>query len=73
VSSWRLEGCDAFDHEFYSLDGEYESKESVELAAKTRLEELEKSQPTATSGGQGGLQDEVHIVRPDGTSYRYQG
>jgi len=29
-------------------------------------------QPSAVSGGQKGMQDQVFIHRPDGTSYRYE-
>jgi hypothetical protein len=72
---WRLLGYDTFEGEFYTLPDEYPSQAKAEGAAAERLRGLEKSQPSTSSGGQGvdGIQDRVHVVRPDGTSYRYFG
>ena len=68
---WKLEGFDTFDNEPYSLEGNYDDEAAAKEAARKRLEELEKTQPSATSGGQGrfGIQDQVFIVRPDGSNY----
>ncbi len=73
VLMWRLAGRDAFSGEDYYLDGEYGSQELAEQAAWNRLNELERTQPSPSSGGQGplGIQDRVHVVRPDGTRYRF--
>ncbi|MEK7100763.1 MAG: hypothetical protein AAB921_01555 [Patescibacteria group bacterium] len=74
---WKLEGCDVFDmpedHGHYPIGGEYDTEDQAIEAAKSRLIELEKSQPTKESGGQSdrGVQDRLYIVRPDGSEYRY--
>lgn len=67
---WRLEGHDRFDGDDYPLDGTYPDQAAAEKAARDRLAELERTQPSASSGGQGGIQDWVYVVRPDGTRYR---
>ena len=71
---WQIKGYDTFEGTFYSVDGDYESEELAKNAAIERLQELEKDQPTKESGGQapGGIQDQVFIVRPGGSSYRFQ-
>lgn len=70
---WRLEGYDTFDSSPYHIDGEYNDEEAAKNAANNRLASLEKSQPSSSSGGQGtfGIQDQVFIVRPDGSKFRY--
>ena len=70
---WRLEGFDTFAREPYPLPGRYGSREEAERAARERLEALERSQPSAQSGGQapGGIQDQVFVVAPDGSGYRF--
>lgn len=74
-NKWSLLGLDTFSDEYYPLDGEYLTEMEAKLAAIKRLFELEESQPSKTSGGQGpcGIQDRVYIIRPDGTRYRYCG
>lgn len=69
MSKWRLEGYDTFEGEGYSLPGTYDTEAEAEAAARARLADLEKMQPSATSGGQGfgGIQDRVYIVGPAGT------
>lgn len=71
--SWRLKGYDTFSMESYALPGEYSDESEARDAAHARLEELERTQPTSSSGGQDwhGIQDKVLVVRPDGSSYRY--
>jgi len=56
-----------------SPGGRFWSEARAQRAARRHLEELERTQPSATSGGQtpGGIQDRVYIVRPSGTAYRY--
>ena len=69
AEEWRLVGLDAFDGGSYPLST-HPSEEDARRAARTRLEVLEVTQPSASSGGQDGIQDQVYIVRPDGTRYR---
>lgn len=68
---WTLEGYDTFSEEAYLLDGSFSSEEAAQKAAKARIEELEKTQPTESTGGQDGIQDRVYIIRPDGSKYRF--
>lgn len=79
---FRLEGYDTFeagsthgDHPFYPIEGEYDTLAQVERAGRRKLAELEKDQPTESSGGQGvnGIQDRVFIVYPDGSKVRFMG
>jgi hypothetical protein len=69
---WRLRGRDTFAGQDYALRGVFWTEKAAQRAARRRLAELERSQPSATSGGQDGIQDQVYVVRPDGTSYRYR-
>ncbi len=71
ISVWRLRGYDAFAGEWYSLSGLFFSERAARRAAHKRLKALERLQPSTTSGGQDGIQDQVYIVRPDGTLFRY--
>lgn len=77
--SYRLEGYDTFDGETYSLGSQwdglepsYPDYESALAGARKRLADLERTQPSANSGGQGsgGIQDRVYIVHPDGRRER---
>ena len=67
---WTLAGLDAFEHAWYPLAGEFLSEGEARAAALARLEELERLQPSASSGGQSGIQDQVWVVRPDGSYFR---
>lgn len=72
---WSLEGYDTFEggpDAYYPLEGEFDDEQAVQAAARDRLAELEKTQPSSDSGGQGGIQDQVFVVRPDGSKYRFQ-
>jgi hypothetical protein len=73
LGRWRLLGLDAFDPdaEMHVL-GEYETETAALEAACRRLEELEQTQPSASSGGQapGGIQDRVYIEDPQGNVKR---
>jgi hypothetical protein len=79
AQKWHLKGYDTFEGgegAFYPLDGEFDDEQAAIDAARERLVELEKTKPSAGSGGQdeiGGIQDKVYIVRPDGSSYRFRG
>lgn len=66
---WQLIGLDTFSSEWYRLDS-YPTQAQAEEAAQEKLREIERLQPTSSSGGQGGIQDQVHIERPDKTRYR---
>lgn len=69
---WKLEGWDTFSMESYSIKGEYDNEEMARDAARKELIKVEEWQPTATSGGQYGIQDQVYIVGPDGSKYRFR-
>ena len=70
---WTLEGYDTFEGSSYDLPGEFDSEAEAEKAARAKLNELEKWQPSSSSGGQGfeGIQDRVYIVSPDGRRRRF--
>jgi hypothetical protein len=70
AEKWRLLGYDTFAGEEYPLPGEYDSESEAVSRAMKRLEELEKLQPSSSSGGQDGIQDRVYVRRPDGTVFR---
>jgi hypothetical protein len=67
---WKLLGYDTFASDWYPLGGAYRTEEAAVKAARRRLKELERSQPSENSGGQDGIQDQVYIKRPDGSTYR---
>lgn len=70
---FRLLGYDSFEggpNAFYPVGRKYASLEQARQAARSRLQVLERTQPTSESGGQGGIQDYVFIVRPDGSMFR---
>lgn len=71
MTQWRLMGWDTFEGSAYPLT-EHENEEQAIDAARERLRVLEISQPSQTSGGQDGIQDQVFVVRPDGTRYRFR-
>ena len=66
AQSWRLEGWDTFGGHAYGLPGNYRTQESAVKAAKRELRKIEKMQPSGSSGGQDGIQDQVYIIGPDG-------
>jgi hypothetical protein len=68
---YRLMGMDRFDGEFYYIStrpykASYPTYAEAKAAASARLNELEEYQPSRSSGGQGGIQDWVYILHPDG-------
>lgn len=67
---WKIQGWDTFAGESYPIAGSYATEEKAVEAARKYLKKLERLQPTATSGGQSGIQDEVYVVSPEGKSYR---
>ncbi len=70
TEKWKLIGFDTFEGEYYSIEGNHLSEKEAQDAANKKLNELEQSQPSVTSGGQGGIQDRVYIQGPDKTTYR---
>jgi hypothetical protein len=71
-----VEGYDTFeggDDAYYTIKDGLGSEAEALIVAANYMTELERRQPTATSGGQGpyGIQDRVFIVRPDGTRYQF--
>lgn len=67
---WWLEGWDTFGGHSYPIAGRYRTKEAAVRAARRELAKLERMQPTASSGGQDGIQDQVHVRGPSGESFR---
>jgi len=67
---YRLVGYDTFSDEWYSLPGAYKTEAEAELAAQVKLEEIEREQPSSSSGGQAGIQDQVHVKCPNGALLR---
>jgi len=49
------------------------SRDAAEAVARAYLDRLETEQPSAASGGQGdgGIQDRIYILTPDGQRHRY--
>ena len=70
---WWLEGWDTFGGHSYPIAGRYRTKDAAVRAAKRELAKLEKLQPSASSGGQDGIQDQVYVRGPDGESFRVTG
>jgi hypothetical protein len=71
IPVWRLRGYDSFAGHWYLIEGIHFSESGALRAAEKQLQKLERSQPSSTSGGQDGIQDQVYVVRPDGTQFRY--
>jgi hypothetical protein len=69
---WRLEGWDTFAGHPYPIPGRYRSRGRAEAAARRRLAELERTQPSAVSGGPDGVQDHVYVVGPAGERFRVE-
>jgi len=70
--TYKLVGFDTFEGEYYDLDGEYSTETEAITAGRARLLELEKNQPSSSSGGQGfgGIQDRVFVLCPNGQRKR---
>lgn len=69
---WKVIGWDTFSSEEYSISA-HKTQTLAEAAAAEKMQQLEATQPSSTSGGQGvyGIQDQVYIERPDGSRYRW--
>jgi len=74
LPQWRIVGLDTFASAPYPVRRCF-TEAGARRAARRHLLRLEKDQPSDVSGGQaeGGIQDRVFIVRPDGSSYRFAG
>jgi hypothetical protein len=72
-SRWTPQGYDTFSREDYDLPGHCWTEVGAQWAARRRLRYLQRTQPSASSGGQNelGIKDRVFIVRPNKTNYRY--
>ena len=73
---WKLQGYDAFEggpDAFYPIEGEHDSEDQAREAARACIADLEKTQPSSSSGGQPGIQDRIYIVSPDGRKKRFLG
>ena len=68
-------GYDVFGGHEYPIDGPLDSELKAWSAARKHLRDIEGLQPTEETGGQAqyGIQDQIFIKRPDGSSYRYTG
>ena len=71
IETWTLRGYDTFAGDSYHLPGWYLSEAAAGRAAQKQLKQLERNQPSEISGGQTGIQDQVFVVPPDGSAYRY--
>jgi hypothetical protein len=70
-SRWRVVGWDTFASEEYPVSKHATEVEAKE-AARQFLRDVEREQPSASSGGQSGIQDQVFIIGPDKIRYRFQ-
>lgn len=63
---WWLRGTDTFSYEDYVVAINVDDAETACFLARARLRELERTQPTKTSGGRGfgGIQDRVDVMKP---------
>jgi hypothetical protein len=74
-------GYDAFDGEDYPLGdplgtpARFGDRDAALEFGRRRLEDLERTQPSSGSGGQGfgGIQDRVYVLHPDGRRERVLG
>jgi hypothetical protein len=68
MGNWRVLGIDGFDDDagFY-LVAKCDTEQEAFERAQSYLQELERTQPISSSGGQGpdGIQDQVYIQRPE--------
>jgi hypothetical protein len=71
-SRWHVIGYDTFAGEFYRYPQSFPDEDIARTAAVHRLIQLEKEQPSESSGGQAdeGIQDRVFILGPGGEFYR---
>jgi len=73
--AWRIEGFDIFEEELYPIgdDERYPDEKAARRAATDYFRMIEELQPKHSSGGQADddIQDQIFIIRPDGTRYRF--
>lgn len=68
---WQLVGWDAFSGDEYPVS-QHATEQACQDAARDYLRSLELQQPSESSGGQDGIQDQIFIVGPGGVRYRYE-
>jgi hypothetical protein len=64
-AAWRVVGEDGFSGDEYPVSEHATEAEALE-AAHAYLRDVERTQPSSSSGGQSGIQDRVYVVSPDG-------
>lgn len=64
-NKYHLDGHDTFEGSTYRLAHDIDTLEEAELLAEARKRSNERTQPSSSSGGIGGIQDRVSIVYPD--------
>lgn len=70
IDKWRIRGYDPLDDEFFEIPGTWFCESDARDAAFLKLKYFERSQPAALSGGQKGVQDQVFVLCPNGSTYR---
>ncbi|HSX18155.1 MAG TPA: hypothetical protein VLE51_02255 [Candidatus Saccharimonadales bacterium] len=73
IDKWHLEGYDTFSDESYTLAVNVDDEATARLLARAAMRSLEETQPSVSSGGQGGIQDKVYIIHPQGRTERHHG
>ena len=68
---WQLWGLDTFSNETYRVS-QHATEQECRAAAREYMRDIELQQPSETSGGQEGIQDQLFIVGPSGVRYRYE-
>lgn len=73
AGKWCLAGYDMLEGTPYPLNGEWNNESETLDAARLHMAHLEMTQPTAETGGQDddGIQDQVWVIRPNRTRYRF--
>lgn len=73
MGQWTVMGYDTFAGEWYPLASGLENEPAAQAAATKHLADLERLQPSDSSGGPSDIQDRVYIVGPDGVPVRFLG
>jgi hypothetical protein len=71
-AKWKLQGYDTFANEEYPIGGDFYTEADAVAAARAYLDDLERTQPSAASGGQDGVQDRVYVIGPTGARSRVE-
>lgn len=75
TGKWRLLRVNEAAETQYGIPGEYDTEELAQEAARKLLAKIEETQVASEIGGPTGyeMRDNVYIVRPDGTGYKFDG